>query len=348
MKRILGRLETQLLAYVQMRRLNTVRLGELKGALGITRTQEANLLSRLARAGLIARVSRGVYLVPPRVPLGGRWSPDEILALDTLMTERRGRYQICGPNAFNRYGFTAQVPARVYAYNNRISGTRTIGAVTLTLIEVADQRLGDTDEVRTADGVRAVYSSRARTLVDAVYDWSRFGSLPRAFDWIRTDMAAGRVNAKELVRLTLRYGNTGTVRRIGALLEREGVDGALLRKLERAVGQSTSLIPWIPTRPKRGTVDRRWGVVLNEPAGPGADPAARGCRAVRRSGELHGGPDELPRPADREGLLLHRPSAIPGAGRGPVGFQGRHLPGEGPRGVLPAQRGPGLHHPDAG
>ena len=33
----------------------------------------------------------------------------------------------CGPNAFNRYGWDDQVPNRVYAYNNRVSGERRIG-----------------------------------------------------------------------------------------------------------------------------------------------------------------------------------------------------------------------------
>ena len=139
----------------------------------------------MARGGLIARVRPGLYLVPAQLPLGGAWSPDEILALNTLMEDRQGRYQICGPNAFNRYGFDEQIPTRVYAYNNRISGERSIGAVALTLIKVADGRLGDTEEVRTRKAGPAVYSSRVRTLVDAVYDWSRFNSLPRAYDWIR-------------------------------------------------------------------------------------------------------------------------------------------------------------------
>ncbi len=180
------------------------------------------------------------------------------------MEDRQGCYQICGPNAFNRYGFDEQVPTRVYAYNNRISGERSIGAVALTLIKVADERLGDTDEVRTPDGVTAMYSSRVRTLVDAVYDWSRFNSLPRAFGWIRTELAAGRVAAGEIVRVALRYGDVSTIRRIGALLDRDGVGAVLLRKLQRALKPTTSLIPWIPARPKRGTVDRRWGVVWNE------------------------------------------------------------------------------------
>ena len=68
----------------------------------------------------------------------------------------------------------------------------------------------------------------------------------------------------ELVSVTLKYGDIGTIRRIGALLEREGVAGPLLKKLERALKPTTSLIPWIPTKPKRGTVNRRWGVMINE------------------------------------------------------------------------------------
>jgi len=264
MKTKLGRQEMQMLAYLQMRKRRTVRTGELTGPLQLTRDQERELFRRMARGGLIARVRPGLYLAPAQLPLGGSWSPDETLALNTLMEDRRGRYQICGPNAFNRYGFDEQVPTRVYAYNNRISGERTIGAIALTLIKVGDERLGDTEDVQTPDGLTASYSSRVRTLVDAVYDWSRFNSLPRAYAWIRSELAANRVDAGNLVTVTLRYGDKGAIRRIGALLEGERGREPLLQKLERALKQSTSLIPWNPMKPKRGTINRRWGVVLNE------------------------------------------------------------------------------------
>jgi len=72
------------------------------------------------------------------------------------------------------------------------------------------------------------------------------------------------VKPADLVSLTLKYGDIGTIRRMGALLEREGVAEPLLRKLEKALRPTTSLIPWIPIQPKRGTVNRRWGVVINE------------------------------------------------------------------------------------
>jgi predicted transcriptional regulator of viral defense system len=263
MKRRLGNLEQQLLAYAQLRKVRELRTGDLTRPLGITAKQERELYSRLARAGLIAQVRRGLYLIPRELPLGGAWTPDEALALNTLMADRGGRYQICGPNAFNRYGFSDQIPNRVYAYNNRLSGERTIGAISLTLIKVADARLGDTEESTTRDGFIVAYSSRVRTLVDAVYDWARFSSLPRGYSWIIRELEERRVTPNALVAATLGYGDVGTIRRLGALLEKAGVNAGLLRELEDASPESTGTIPWIPTKPKRGTLNRRWRLIMN-------------------------------------------------------------------------------------
>lgn len=263
MKRRLGNLERQLLAYAQLRKLRELRTGELIRPLGISAKQERELYSRLSRAGLIAQVRRGLYLVPSTLPLAGAWTPDEALALDALMTDRGGRYQICGANAFHRYGYSEQVPNRMYAYNNRLSGERTVGAVALTLIKVADARLGDTEESVSREGIALVYSSRVRTLVDAVYDWSRFASLPRGYRWILDDLAARRITAAKLVATALRYGDLGTVRRLGVLLEMQRMSARLLRRLEDSLPATTGTIPWIPGRPKKGTVSRRWGVVVN-------------------------------------------------------------------------------------
>jgi len=95
--------------------------------------------------------------------------------------------------------------------------------------------MGDTDTFATPDGVTAVFASRVRTLLDAVYDRSGFNGIPRGYDWIRQELKAKRVSAAELVKCTLRYGDTGTIRRMGVLLERAGVNATWLRKLERAL-----------------------------------------------------------------------------------------------------------------
>jgi predicted transcriptional regulator of viral defense system len=266
MKTRLGRQESTMLAYLQLRKQRTVRTGELVGPLRLTPTQERELFRRMLRGGMIARVRPGLFLVPSTLPLGGAWSPSDGLAITTLMEDRGGRYQICGPNAFNRYAFDEQVPTRVSAYNTKISGARVIGAVSLTLIKVAEGRLGSTETLQTPDGTNVVWASRVRTLVDAVCDWSRFDSLPRGFGWIRREVAAGRVSAADLTDTTLRFGDLATVRRIGFLLENQGVGEALLQKLRAALPTSSGLIPWNPAAPRRGRGNRRWGVVDNSNA----------------------------------------------------------------------------------
>ena len=260
----LGKLETQFLAYLQMRKKTTIKTGEAQKTLSLTQSQEADLFRRLSAGRIITRVRPGLYLVPDRLPLGGTWAPGEIQALNALMDDRNGLYQICGPNSFHRYGYDEQVPNRLYVYNNKISGDRKIGPVQLTLIEVSRERLGGTVEVKTADGETAVYSSRERTLVDAVYDWARFDTLPRAYEWIRADLREARISVEVLVNTIVRYGDVSTRRRFGFLLEREDCDPKWLSKLDRSLSSSGSFIPWIPRRPKKGKPSDRWGVVDNE------------------------------------------------------------------------------------
>jgi predicted transcriptional regulator of viral defense system len=264
----LGQLETRAIAYCQSRERPVVAAGDLVHALLWTPDQERKVLSQLARKGLIARVRRGLYLAPSRLPVGGRWNPGEALALTTLIEDRNGAYQISGPNTFQRYGWTEQIPNRVYAYNNRISGDRQVGPVALTLIKVSDARLGGTVVVHTPDGLDVVYASKARSLVDAVYDWSRFDTLPHAYTWIKREVMSDDGFAAELIQATIRYGNQGTLRRIGAILDRFGVQEPLLRRIERGLRPSSSFIPLAPSAAKRGTpgkekTSKRWSVVFN-------------------------------------------------------------------------------------
>lgn len=263
MKQQLGNLERQLVAYAQLRNRTRIREDEVCEVLGLSTTQTQAVLRRLARGGWAARVRPGLFLLPERLPLGA-WSPDEMEALTALMEDAEATWQLCGPSAFNRYGFDEQVPNRLTVYNNRLSGVRTIGAVTLVLIKVADERLGQTNVLPMADGRTAVYSSRVRTLIDAIRDAARFGSLPRAYDWIRKDLAQGKTAPKDLVDVALPAGDKATRRRLGVLLEREGVSPVLLARLEHSLPDTTATIPFDPTRPKRGVCSRRWGVVVND------------------------------------------------------------------------------------
>jgi predicted transcriptional regulator of viral defense system len=261
----LGALEQRFLAYTQMKRLAVLRFGELRQALSLDSVQEKRALSRLARSGVIVRLKRGVYLFPPRLPLGGVWNPGEYAILRELMNAcGNGRYQLCGWQTFNRYGFSEQVPTRIQAYNDRISGARTIAGQEFAFIRVSDARLGGAESVETPDGTEITMPTRARALMDAVYDWSRFGSLPAAYGWIREAVRKDRDMANALATVAIRYGNQATMRRIGFVLDGLAPAGTWEKRLRKAIRRSTALIPLVPGRAARGPANRKWGVIANE------------------------------------------------------------------------------------
>ena len=259
----LGSLSSRFFSYVQLKKLDIVRTGEVAPILDISASQERDLFRRLSDSGWILRLKRGVYLVPSRIPAGGKYSPGVALILQKLMEEVRGIYQICGPSAFNFYGLDDQIPSVTYLYNNRISGKKPIGSLAFQFIKVADERLGAINTVRTRDNREMVYSSKARTLMDAVYDWSRFNSLPRGYEWIKGEIKDEPKLFSELVEVTAKFGNMATIRRIGYLLDTLGRKPKMINRLLCQLSTSSSLIPWIPCRSSKGSINRKWGIIIN-------------------------------------------------------------------------------------
>jgi len=252
------------LSYAQFRKKEFLRSGDLVAGLGLTRSQERQLLSRLAAKKQIVRLKRDVYYVSPVLSPSGIVSLSEHFILSKLMQHEASDHQVSGPNAFHLYGFDDQVPNRFYVYNDRISGVRIIGGHTFEFIKANKARLEGSSRKTAPDGARIVMASKAKALVDAIYDWSRFNTLPRAFAWIVSELRKDPRFKREFLCLAVRCGNKSALRRIGCLLEQNGVPRRNLRAIKAAIGDSKSVIPLVPRRLKRGHVDSYWGVVINE------------------------------------------------------------------------------------
>ncbi|MCX6101861.1 MAG: DUF6088 family protein [Proteobacteria bacterium] len=259
----LRQFKMQFLAWIQLEKKNQVVTGEAAEVFGFTATQERKLLSRLSQQGLIVRVRRGLYMVPAQVPPGGQWSPGEYRLARTLMEDAGASYQIGGAIAFHQYGFDDQVPNEITVYNDKISRRSTMGGLRFTFIKVPSKRLGGSNKLKLPDGGDVKMASLPRALMDAVYDWDRYNTLPRAYVWI-TARKDDRKIIKELVRITLRHGNIGTMRRIGYILAKCKVSPRLLGKLKARVSEGRSLVKLDPTRPARGDINREWGIIDNE------------------------------------------------------------------------------------
>jgi predicted transcriptional regulator of viral defense system len=200
---VLGDLSVRLLSYAQMKGKTIARIGDFTRVLGISKNQERNLLSRLAQSGFIIRLRRGVYLLPEKIPSGGSYNPGTAYILEKLFEDLEGRYQLCGPACFNFYGFDEQIPNMWHVYNNKISGTRSIAERSFVFIKVEERRLGSVEQVNTDSGSAFVYSSKLRSLVDAVKTGGGFKAFREPIEGYRSPV---RTRILQTSLSTLRSG----------------------------------------------------------------------------------------------------------------------------------------------
>jgi predicted transcriptional regulator of viral defense system len=260
----LSAFEGRFLSWVQMTGTVCADNKQIGSALRLAPIQSSDLLSRMHRRGLIVQLRRGLYLLPQKLPPGGVWQPSVDLAIWFFLKDKKAAWQETGPSAFNYHGLSEQVANQPVVYNDKFSGKRQFGRLSVVFVKVPAERLGGIVEhdLPSDPKVKRRMGSLARIILDAVYDYSRFGTLPKAYRWIEQRKEDSRF-IKELVNLSLRYGNVATNRRIGWLLERIGVAPSLYQALRKSLKPSTSFIPADPTAPKRGKTNMRWNIVEN-------------------------------------------------------------------------------------
>ncbi len=257
-------LETKVLAWSQLSKQRIIRTGELITTLGINPQQEEKLLIKMNKSGIIIRLNKGVYLLPGTIPTAP-WSASEYFLLSILMEEVDAKYQVTGLAAFRFHKLSTQIPNQITVYNTKISGLRKIGIVTFNFIKVSSDRIGAYREIEVKDfsSTRIInIGSLARTIVDAVYDYKRFATLPDAYDWIR-DKASDEKFLKELVETTIRFSNVTTCRRIGYFLESIEVNPKLINKIYKTLEETSAFIPILPELVNQGKINRKWGVKIN-------------------------------------------------------------------------------------
>ncbi len=258
----LGPLSTQFFAYIQMRGKEIFRLGELQSAFKMSAKQERNLLSNLTTKGLIVRLKRGVYLVPKKIPPGGKWQPSAGYMISHLMEELSASYYISGLYAFNYYGLTEQVPNVMTVYNDKLSGQKQLGKLTVRFIKVAKQRLGGTTSQELFNDREIKVATLTRTIVDAFIDWRRYNTLPAAYEWIKRNLDVPNF-LQELISVTIKYGNISTRRRIGYYLYQLGQNDRLVKSILKTLKRTQGWVLLDPYSKTKGITNKTWGIIDN-------------------------------------------------------------------------------------
>jgi len=246
------------MAWAQMLDVQRATSEEIATALRLDKVQCRKLLDRMNKKGRVVQLQRGLYLLPAKLPPGGKWTPAPAVILRNLFESKGGEWQETGVAAFHFHGLSDQVPNTTSVYNTLYSKRDRIAGLEFEMIKVALGRLGSVTE---ANGRRI--GTLARVVMDAIYDSARFGTLPKAFGWIR-DRRDDEGFLDELVACSIRYADGPARRRVGCVLELLEVGGKRLDKLRRRTPATRSVIPLVPGGNRRGTIHKGWGVILNQ------------------------------------------------------------------------------------
>lgn len=98
-------------------------------------------LHRLAKAGKIRRIRRGLYDLPRQHPIIGQTAPDIMATVRTLMDGSHAQWQFSGAYAANALGLSEQVPAKFVILTDGVPRRVPLGKLVLDFRRVTPRNL---------------------------------------------------------------------------------------------------------------------------------------------------------------------------------------------------------------
>ena len=234
--------------------------------LGLTPGHALTILHRLAAAGWITRVKKGLYAVNDPVTRLPKAHP---FAIGTAMVTPSA---VSHWSALQHWGLTEQVPTNITLSSPRRTyplseGTHdgddprvwTVGGVRYEFIAVAWARFFGVTQVWVDDRNQVPIFDRERALLDTFHHFHIFGSLSVALEILEAHLSD--LDIDRLVKYAVKLGVAAVVKRVGWALEELGAAPDLLAPLRAYPARGAS--PLDPGRPARGRHNPTWHVIEN-------------------------------------------------------------------------------------
>ncbi len=245
----------------------TDRVRELAPSVGLSEGYLRQSLHHLTKSGWLVRLRKGLYALSEAVP--GVTAAHEF---EIAMALAR-RAAISHWSALHHHGLTEQAPRKVFVLTTtdtpipqtrgRKAGRKgsgcPVGQTVYQFIRVKPQRFFGTEKVWVGDA-RVTVTDPERTLLDGLMmpqHCGDFAEVLHAFE-ARGD----RLDLKRIIDYALKL-DAATAKRLGWLLEHQGIDPARLEPLLNVPIKGYRTLD--PTGPRKGPCNRRWMIQENLP-----------------------------------------------------------------------------------
>ncbi|MBN2755092.1 MAG: hypothetical protein JXR81_09585 [Candidatus Goldbacteria bacterium] len=217
----------------------------------------SKLIYRLKKKGILKKIKNGLYVYSPieAGPGGRNISEYRIPAL--LFPD--GEYYMGYSPMYNYYKFTDQIYQVVYLLNTKLQRKINAGGLRFNLLKIQKSRMYGLMEADFT-GTKVKISDRERTLVDLLYYSAPVGGLKKAYKIMTDEVKNGRINLKKFISYLEIFPSAYVRKRAGYILENSGVKtGKLVKTIN-----SSSLMGLYEGRGRKGKIDKKWGVIIND------------------------------------------------------------------------------------
>jgi predicted transcriptional regulator of viral defense system len=215
------------------------------------------LANNLAKKKWVIILRRGVYLIVPlSAGVKSRYTEHEFVIASYLVSPCYIAYW----SALNFHRFTEQTPFTVFVATTKRTKNMEVLNIKYNFITLSKGKFFGFEP--TAVGTYNInISDREKTLADALDHAEYCGGLLEVAKSLWN--ANEKVSMDKIVGYAERMGNTAIVKRLGYLVEslNLSVDSGILSKMRKMISPGMSALD--PTRPKKGTYNTRWNLLLN-------------------------------------------------------------------------------------
>jgi predicted transcriptional regulator of viral defense system len=215
------------------------------------------LANNLTKKKWVIVLRRGVYLIVPlSAGVRSHYTEHEFVIASYLVSP----YYIAYWSALNFYGFTEQTPFTVFVATTRRTKTREVLNIKYNFITLSKRKFFGFEPTAVST-YKINISDREKTLADALDHPEYCGAIPEVVKSLWNSKE--KVSIEKIASYAERMGNTAIVKRLGYLVEclNINVDSKILSKMREMISPGMSALD--PTRPKKGTYNTRWNLLLN-------------------------------------------------------------------------------------
>ena len=247
----LSKKESYLLSHLAENRKNVFTLRDVIETLKGSYENAKVTVERLVKKKWVVRIVKGKYLlVPLSAGVKGEYTEHEFIIASLFEP-----CYIAYWTALNYYGFTEQVPNKIFVATTKRIKDREILGTKIKFVYLSMRKFFGFNNILITN-VNIKISDKEKTIIDCIDKPRYCGGIEETVK--SAYFAKEEIEFEKLIKYALRIGNNAVIERLGFILDFLGLDS---KWLENKISGSYSVLD--PTKEKRGKYNSKWKLLIN-------------------------------------------------------------------------------------